>query len=52
MGSSSPGNDSHTIRQEVRAEKLRKKRAKMKQHGKGLVKMYENAVRKRGKQGD
>jgi hypothetical protein len=47
MDSCSPKNDSHTIRQEVRAEKLRKKRQKMKQHGKGLAKMYEDAVMKR-----
>jgi hypothetical protein len=35
-------------RQEVREAKRRKKRAKMKQHGKGLGKMYRDAVEKRG----
>ena len=36
-------------RQEVREVKLRKKRAKMKQHGKGLGKIYKDAVEKRQK---
>jgi hypothetical protein len=35
-------------RQETREEKLRKKRQKIKQHGKGLVKIYRDAVEKRG----
>ncbi len=35
------------IRQKTREEKLRKKRAKMKQHGKGLGKIYRDAVEKR-----
>jgi hypothetical protein len=34
-------------RQEARAERLRKKRQKIKQHGKGLAKMYRDAVEKR-----
>ncbi len=34
-------------RQETRAEKLRKKRQKIKQHGKGLGKMYKDAITKR-----
>jgi hypothetical protein len=34
-------------RQEKRAEKLRKKRSKMKQHGKGLAQIYKDAVDKR-----
>ncbi|MBN1693237.1 MAG: hypothetical protein JW845_06760 [Dehalococcoidales bacterium] len=34
-------------RQEVREEKLRKKKAKIKQHGKGLAKTYRDAVEKR-----
>jgi hypothetical protein len=34
-------------RQEKRAAKLRKKRSKMKQHGKGLAKIYKDAVEKR-----
>jgi hypothetical protein len=37
-------------RQEKRAEKLRKKKAKIKQHGKGLIKIYKDAVEKRGKE--
>ena len=41
--------DIELTRQESRAEKLRKKRQKIKQHGKGLGKIYENAVEKRKK---
>jgi hypothetical protein len=37
------------IRQKAREEKLRKKRQKIKQHGKGLGKVYRDAVAKRGK---
>ena len=47
--SSSPGNDSEATRQAAREEKLRKKRQKIKQHGKGLGKIYRDAVEKRGK---
>ena len=36
-------------RQETREEKLRKKKAKIKQHGKGLGKIYRDATIKRGK---
>jgi len=36
-------------RQKAREEKLRKKRQKIKQHGKGLGKIYRDAVEKRGK---
>jgi hypothetical protein len=36
-------------RQELRAEKLRKKRQKIKQHGKGLCKIYKDVVEKRKK---
>jgi len=36
-------------RQAAREEKLRKKREKMKQHGKGLIKIYKDAIEKRGK---
>jgi hypothetical protein len=36
-------------RREARDEKLRKKRQKIKQHGKGLGKIYRDAVEKRGK---
>jgi hypothetical protein len=49
MDSSSPGNDSEATRQAAREEKLRKKKQKIKQHGKGLGKIYENVVKKRGK---
>jgi hypothetical protein len=49
MDSSSSKNDIESTRQEVRAEKLRKKHQKMKQHGKGLAKIYENVVEKRTK---
>jgi hypothetical protein len=50
MDSSSPKNDSGLTRQEIRAEKRRKKRTKIKQHGKGLGKIYRDAVEKRGKE--
>jgi hypothetical protein len=36
-------------RQQAREEKLRKKKQKIKQHGKGLGKIYRDAVEKRGK---
>ena len=36
-------------RQAAREEKLRKKQAKIKQHGKGVGKIYRDAVEKRGK---
>jgi hypothetical protein len=36
-------------RQAAREEKLRKKKAKIKQHGKGLIKIYKDAINKRGK---
>jgi hypothetical protein len=49
MPSSSPKNDSDLTRQEAREEKLRRKRQKIKQHGKGLAKMYKDAVEKRHK---
>jgi hypothetical protein len=34
-------------RQEARDEKLRKKKERMKQHGKGLAKIYRDVVEKR-----
>jgi hypothetical protein len=37
------------IRQAAREEKLRKKKQRMKQHGKGLGKIYRDTVEKRGK---
>ncbi len=47
MDNSSPKSDDETTRQEAREEKLRKKRQKIKQHGKGLGKIYRDAVEKR-----
>ncbi len=41
MTDSSPKNDDELTRQELRAEKLRKKKAKIQQHGKGLAKIYK-----------
>ncbi len=41
-----PGNERKT-RQERRERKLRKKRERMSQHGKGLAKIYMEAVLKR-----
>ena len=41
--------DNERTRQEAREEKLRKKKAKIKQHGKGLIKIYKDAISKRGK---
>jgi hypothetical protein len=49
MPSSLPGNDNGVTRQAKREEKLRKKKSKMKQHGKGLGKIYQDAVEKRQK---
>jgi hypothetical protein len=49
MASSSPEKDNGVTRQEARADRLRKKKTKMKQHGKGLAKIYRDAVDKRGK---
>ena len=40
MANNSPKNDDELTRQELRAEKLRKKKAKIQQHGKGLAKIY------------
>jgi hypothetical protein len=47
MASGPKQNNDGKTRQEAREEKLRKKRQKMKQHGKGLGKMYEDAIKKR-----
>jgi hypothetical protein len=41
--------DNDITRQQAREEKLRKKKAKIKQHGKGLIKIYKDAISKRGK---
>jgi hypothetical protein len=48
MDSSSPANNSEVTRQAKREEKLLKKKQKIKQHGKGLGKLYRDAVEKRG----
>jgi len=39
--------DIERTRQAAREEKLRKKKERMKQHGKGLGKIYRDAVEKR-----
>lgn len=39
--------DDEEIRQERRARKLRKKKERVKQHGKGLAQMYRDAIEKR-----
>jgi hypothetical protein len=49
MAGNSPEKDNGVTRQEARAEKLRKKKARMKQHGKGLGQVYQDAVEKRRK---
>ena len=49
MENESGVNNTEDIRQKTREEKLRKKRQKIKQHGKGLGKIYRDAVEKRGK---
>ena len=43
-----PEEESFT-RQERRAEKLRRKKARMKKHGKSIGRVYLDALRKRGK---
>jgi hypothetical protein len=43
-----PANSEEGTRQERRARKLRKKRERMQQHGKGLGKIYKDVVEKRG----
>ena len=40
--------ENEQTRQDIRAEKMRKKRQKIKQHGKGLGKIYKDVVEKRG----
>jgi hypothetical protein len=49
MASEPKDNNMKETRQDKRAQKLRKKRTKMKHHGKGLAKMYEDSVKKRTK---
>jgi hypothetical protein len=44
-----PGDNAAETRQEKRAKKLRKKKERIKKHGKGLAQMYKDAVEKRGK---
>lgn len=47
-----PENSETDTRQERRAKKLRKKRERLKQHGKSLAQMYRDAVEKRKKEKD
>jgi hypothetical protein len=47
-----PENNDDGTRQEHRAEKLRRKRERVKQHGKSLGKIYRDAVEKRRKETD
>jgi hypothetical protein len=42
-----PDDDLEHTRQQAREEKLHKKKQKIKQHGKGLGKVYKDAVSKR-----
>ena len=44
-----PGNSEDGTRQDRRAARLCKKKERIKQHGKGLGKIYRDAVAKRGK---
>jgi hypothetical protein len=44
-----PADSEDATRQERRAKKLRKKRERIKQHGKGLAQMYRDAIEKREK---
>ena len=44
-----PGNSDDGTRQDRREEKLRKKKERMKQHGKDLAKIYRDVVETRGK---
>jgi hypothetical protein len=44
MSSESPENNT---RQERRAEKLRRKRERMKKHGKNIARVYMDAIKKR-----
>jgi hypothetical protein len=48
MSSEPPNPDSET-KQERRERKLKKKRERIPQHGKGLAKIYRDAVEKKGK---
>ncbi|MCX7912474.1 MAG: hypothetical protein N2506_05890 [Dehalococcoidales bacterium] len=45
-----PEDDSPLAPRKDRAEKLRKRRQKMKQHGKNLARIYRDAVEKRKRQ--
>jgi hypothetical protein len=45
-----PADNDDGTRQERRAEKLRRKKERMKQHGKGLARVYRDAVEKRKKE--
>ena len=43
------GDNDETTRQERRADRLRRKKARMKKSGKGLSKVYLDALKKRGR---
>jgi len=49
MSSESPRNNTDDTRQEHREKKLRKKKERIKQHGKGLGQIYKDAIEKRKK---
>ncbi len=49
MENKKPINDTPDTRQEKREKKLRKKKERIKKHGKGLAQMYRDAVEKRRK---
>jgi hypothetical protein len=47
-----PADSDDGTRQERRAKKLRRKKERIKQHGKGLARIYRDAVEKRRKEKD
>lgn len=50
MESESPKNNTDNTRQERREKKQRKKKERIKKHGKGLGKIYKDAIEKRKKE--
>ena len=46
------GNSEEETKQEKREKRKRKQKEKMTQHGKGIAKIYEDAVRKRVEEDD
>ncbi len=49
MESEPSKNNAEDTRQEKRAKKLRKKKERLKQHGKSLAQIYKDAIEKREK---